>query len=234
MATFVLVHGSWHGGWCWKKLVPILRLSGHDVYTPTLTGMGDRSHLLAENVGLSIHILDIAALLHCEDLNHVILVGHSYGGMVISGAAELETERIERLVFLDAVIPKDNQSVDDIFPGTALHLRQQASSVNAPWCIPPRSPQDYGIVDPAEVLWIEQRLCPISILTYEERIRLVNAAAARVPRSYIWCKQHSLLRAIAAEAKASGYDYHELDSGHDAMMIAPAALAAILEKCAAT
>jgi pimeloyl-ACP methyl ester carboxylesterase len=232
MATFVLVHGSWHGGWCWKKLTPILRQHGHEVHTPTLTGMGDRQHLLAENVGLSIHAQDIAAFLYYEDLRDVVLVGHSYGGMVISGAAELEAERIKRLIFLDAVIPKDNQSIDDIFPGTVPHLRQQAISAGETWRIPPQSPQAYGVVDPVDALWMEQRLCPISILTYEERIRLVNPAAALLARSYIWCKLHNMLKAVAAQAKTDGYDYHELDASHDAMITAPAALAAILEICA--
>ena len=114
MATFVLVHGSCHGGWCWKKVTPLLRKYGHNVYTPTLTGLGERSHLVSRNIGLDTHILDIIQVLEYEDLSEVTLVDHSYGGLVIVGVAEVIPERIKHLVYLDAYIPQDNKSAFDI------------------------------------------------------------------------------------------------------------------------
>src|ERR671918_38912 len=114
MTTFVLVHGSCHGGWCWKKVTPLLRKYGHDVYFPTLTGLGERDHFLSKDIDLYTHIRDITQVLEYEDLNEVILVGHSYGGLVIGGVAEAVSERIKRLVYLDAYIPQDNKSAFDI------------------------------------------------------------------------------------------------------------------------
>ncbi len=117
MATFVLVHGSCHGGWCWKKVTPLLKRDSHVVYTPTLTGLGERSHLVSRDIGLDTHILDIIQVLEFENLNEVILVGHSYGGLVIGGVVEKVPERIMRLVYIDAYIPQDNKSAFDIIPG---------------------------------------------------------------------------------------------------------------------
>ncbi|MFZ0513905.1 MAG: alpha/beta fold hydrolase, partial [Candidatus Nitrosopolaris sp.] len=117
MATFVLVHGSCHGGWCWKRVTPLLSKDSHEVYTPTLTGLGERSHSVSRDIGLDTHIRDIIQVLEYENLNEVTLVGHSYGGLVIGGVAEKIPERIRRLVYLDAYIPQDNKSAFDIIPG---------------------------------------------------------------------------------------------------------------------
>ena len=110
MATFVLVHGSWHGGWCWQKVARLLRQPGHEVYTPTLTGLGERSHLATKKSGLELHIQDILNVLEFEDLHEVVLVGHSYAGLVITGVAERAPGRVARLVYLDAFIPHAGQS----------------------------------------------------------------------------------------------------------------------------
>src|SRR5437660_801825 len=110
MATFVLVHGAWHGGWCWRKLMPLLRSAGHAVWTPTLTGLGERAHLGNPDVGLSTHVQDVVNVLEYEDLSNVVLVGHSYGGMVITGVAHQMPGRLAHLVYLDAFVPKDGQS----------------------------------------------------------------------------------------------------------------------------
>lgn len=117
MATYVLIHGSCHGGWCWKKLTPLLGKIGHKVYTPTLTGLGERSHLVNRDIELDTHILDIIQMLEYEDLNDVILVGHSYGGLVIGGVTEKVPQRVRRLIYLDACIPQDNRSAFDLVPG---------------------------------------------------------------------------------------------------------------------
>src|SRR5262245_33712988 len=114
MATYVLVHGGAHGGWCYQKVARLLRTAGHEVYTPTLTGLGERSHLVSEKVDLDLHIRDIVAVLFYEDLRDVVLVGHSYGGMVITGVADRASDRIGRLVFLDAANPVNHQSLVDV------------------------------------------------------------------------------------------------------------------------
>ena len=111
MATYVLVHGAWHGGWCWQRVTPLLRAAGHEVLTPTLTGLGERSHLANSAIDLNTHIQDVVNVLEYEDLRKVILVGHSYGGMVITGVSERVPERLTHLVYLDAFVPRDGQSL---------------------------------------------------------------------------------------------------------------------------
>src|SRR5687768_18076653 len=119
MATFVLVHGAFVGGWCWRWVAPYLRGAGHDVYCPTLTGSGERVHLASPRVDLATHVEDVVNVLHYEDLRGVVLVGHSYGGMVITGAAERVSERLARLVYLDAFVPQDGQALADLLPPDA-------------------------------------------------------------------------------------------------------------------
>ena len=116
MATFVLVHPAWFGGWCWKKVSPLLRAQGHAVHTPTLSGLGERVHLARPEIGLDTHVDDVVNLLVYEDLHEVVLVSNSSGGMVITGAADRAPERIARLVYLDAFVPEDGQSLLDIIP----------------------------------------------------------------------------------------------------------------------
>src|SRR5215469_2989589 len=117
MATYVLVHGGGHGGWCYRRVARLLRAAGHEVYAPSLTGLGERSHLLSPQVDLDTHIRDVTSLLHYEDLTDVILVGHSYGGMVITGIADRAADRVGRLVYLDAANPKNGQSLVDVSGG---------------------------------------------------------------------------------------------------------------------
>ena len=104
--TYVLIHPAWFGGWCWKKLTPLLREQGHAVFTPTLTGLGERAHLARPEIGLEIHVRDIVSVIEYEDLRNVILVGNSSGGMVMTGVADYMPERIAQLVFLDAFVPR--------------------------------------------------------------------------------------------------------------------------------
>ena len=123
MATFVLVHGAWHGGWCWRFVRPLL--GGHDVYAPSLTGLGERKHLARADVDLDTHIADVVSLLEMEDLCDVVLVGHSYGGMVITGAADRAPERIGRLVYLDAFVPENGKcTLDYVVPERAAPIRE--------------------------------------------------------------------------------------------------------------
>src|SRR4051794_24598156 len=136
MATFVLVHGSWHGGWCWERLTPLLEAAGHVVYTPTLTGLGERADEATPDVGLMTHVQEIAALFESKDLRDVVLVGHSYAGMVITGVADAVDERIATLVYLDACVPQDGQGVMDILPGTRNFINM-ANITGDGWLVPP-------------------------------------------------------------------------------------------------
>ena len=135
MATFVLVHGAWHGGWCWQKVVPLLEAAGHEVYAPTLTGLAERAAELSPDVGLDTHIQDIVGLLVDKDLHGVILVGHSYGAMVITGVVDAVPERIAHLVYLDTFVPRDGESIADVVPLLRYVLRKQARAHGA---LPPR------------------------------------------------------------------------------------------------
>src|SRR5215813_9903475 len=129
MATFVLVHGAWHGGWCWQKVIPLLEAADHAVYAPTLTGLAERACELSPDVGLDTHIQDVVGLLQDKDLHEVILVGHSYGGMVITGVVDAVPERIAHLVYLDTFVPRDGESMVDVSPLVIrLLLRRQAQA----------------------------------------------------------------------------------------------------------
>jgi pimeloyl-ACP methyl ester carboxylesterase len=162
MTTFVLVHGSCHGGWCWKKVTPLLRKYGHDVYFPTLTGLGERSHLVSKDIDLYTHIRDVTQVLECEDLNEVILVGHSYGGLVIGGVAERIPERIKRLVYLDAYIPQDNKSAFDIEPGLETIYQERALKERGrEWLVASYEPKVWGVTNPNDISWMEIRLSPM-------------------------------------------------------------------------
>ena len=134
-ATFVLVHGAWHGGWCWKKVAALLRKEGFVVYAPTLSGLGERSHQLGPEIDLDVHIQDIVNVLEYEDLHHVILVGHSYAGMVITGVAGKAGNRIDQLVYLDAFLPENGKSLSDYVPAAPAENTPQDSDGN--WKVPP-------------------------------------------------------------------------------------------------
>lgn len=230
MATFLLVHGSWHGGWCWGRLVPLLRSRGHEVHAPTLTGLGERKHLLGRNVDLGTHGTDVAQILRYEDLSDVVLVGHSYGGMVITGVAEQAAPLISRLVYLDAFAPEDGQCAFDVVPELAPRLREAAETGGEGWLIPPPEPGDMGVTDPADASWIKPRLVPMPLRTHEQAVRLESAEAERLPRSYVRCTGSGTFATVAEGARARGWDYHELQTGHDAMITAPCELARLLVK----
>src|ERR1700690_1514418 len=150
MATFVLVHGSFHGGWCWQNVARLLRPSGHEVYAPTLTGLGERSHLATPKTGLELHIQDILQVLEYEDLHDVVLVGHSYAGLIITSVAEQVPQRVARLIYLDAFIPHEGKSAFDLMPGTEKQWAQTAVSQGDGWLVPPMSPMDMGITNPVD------------------------------------------------------------------------------------
>lgn len=158
MATFVLVHGAWHGGWCWRRVAEPLRREGHTVFTPTLTGVGDRAHLLAPNIDLVSHIRDVVAVLEAEELEKVVLCGHSYGGMVITGAADTVTSRVDTLVYLDAFLPEPGQAMVDLLPPE----RRQTilDSAEGSWMMPSPTAAFFKVQKPEDQAWVDRRTTP--------------------------------------------------------------------------
>lgn len=236
MTTYVLVHGGWHGGWCWKRVTPFLRDSGHTVYTPTLTGLGERSHLASPETNLSTHIQDILNLLWYEDLTDVILVGHSYSGMVITGVADAAPERIARLVYLDAFVPEDGQSLMAIFQPASSQEESPVTSMPDDWRVPyPHLERPFGITDESDCQWVRDKITPQPIQTLIEPINLPNAGGSTIPRTYIYLRPPDgqppetefVLFAERARTQPD-WTYHELVSGHDAMIIVPDAVARLL------
>jgi pimeloyl-ACP methyl ester carboxylesterase len=232
MATFVLVHGSFHGGWCWQKVARLLRQSGHEVYAPTLTGLGERSHLATPKTGLELHIQDILQVLEYEDLRDVVLVGHSYAGLVITSVAEHVPQRVARLIYLDAFIPHDGKSAFDLMPGTEKQWTQMAISQGEGWLVPPMSPMEMGITNPVDVAWTQSKLKPMPLLTHQQPFHMSLNQAGQLPRTYILCTQFGF-HTTAREAKNLGWDCFELETGHDAMITMPNELALTLNKAIA-
>ena len=236
MATFVLVHGAWHGGWCWRKVIPFLEAAGHAVYAPTLTGLAERAAELTPEVGLDTHIQDIVSLLEDKDLHGVILVGHSYGGMVITGAVDQAPERIAGLVYLDTFVPRDGDSMAGISPVIIWLLRRQTQGDG--WRIASRG--DYGVTTEPDRSWVLSNVTPQPLKTLLDRLHLKNPAIVSTKaRMHIECAsssfvsrlRHLLRRLLAPSAlppREAGWRLRQLRTGHDAMITAPRELADIL------
>ena len=238
MAIFVLVHGGGHGGWCYRDVATLLRAAGHEVYTPTLTGLSERKHLLSADTNLSTHITDIVNTLIYEDLRDVILVGHSYGGMVITGVADQAAERIQELVYLDAAHPRNGESLVDTAPEAMAFARSSSQIVDGIELV--MWPNDamvaaMGVTDPAGVAILRARMLPHPWKAFEEKLCFVNGdAALRIPRTNINCT--SALRHSSDEARAKQLDggrNFEIDTGHDLMMTEPRKVADMLLQVAA-
>lgn len=233
MATFVLVPGAWHGGWCWKKVRPLLTAAGHDVFTPSLTGLGEREHLASPEIGLDTHIQDIVGLLTYEDLREVILVGHSYGGMVIAPAAAIAAARVAQLVYLDAYIPTDGLSMWDLMPEDLRAARaESAVEWGEGWRIPPYSARDFGITAVTDQHWVDARLVPQPLKTFQQPVRFSNPAVAALPRTYISCAEGGgapeLVPFVRRAQAEEGWRYREIATCHAVMVTAPRDLAALL------
>lgn len=226
MANIVLIHGGWHGGWCWKKVAPLLRAAGHEVYTPTLTGLGDRSHLLSVDVTLDTHVQDIVALFEYEDIREAVLVGHSYGGIVMTAVADRVAERLAHLIYLDAFVPQHGQSLADLAdPAFFATMEARAHMEGDGWRVPAPPLERWGIRDEADALWMRPRIGPHPLNTFKQPVQLSNSAASLLPRTFVYCTDKPAGDSFAPFAKRlrqdAGWRYCELASGHDAMVTAP-------------
>lgn len=239
MATYVLVHGGAHGGWCYRKVAVRLRAAGHDVYTPTMTGVGERSHLVSPAVDLDLHIRDIAAVLHYDDLRDVILVGHSYGGMVITGVADRAADRVGRLVFLDAANPVNHQSLVDVSGPIILAVRPVGKVVDGVELVLLPSPDAgtlYGITDPDDLAWMADRLTGHPWKCFEQKLELTNEDALwAIPQYHIVCTSTLATRdpELMSKARTEGRLW-DIDTGHDLMITQPEAVADALLEIAAS
>ncbi|MFN8036790.1 MAG: alpha/beta hydrolase [Acidimicrobiia bacterium] len=235
MATYVLVHGGGHGGWCYQRVAGLLRAAGHDVYTPTLTGLGERAHLVSSDVDLELHVHDVVAVLHYEDLRDVILVGHSYGGMVITGVADRSADRVGRLVYLDAATPTNGQSLVDVAGPVIESVRPMGRVVDGVELVllpTPDAGRFYGVTDDDDVAWMADRLTGHPWQCFEQPLRLTNEAALwAIPQYHIVCTSTLATRdrGLMATARAAGRLW-DIDTGHDLMITEPEAVAnALLE-----
>jgi pimeloyl-ACP methyl ester carboxylesterase len=237
MANYILVHGGWHGAWCWYKVVPLLQAAGHHVYAPTLTGLGEQAALLTPEVGLDTHIQDVVNLIETQDLQQVILVGHSYSGMVITGVADSVPGRIAQLVYLDAVVPHDGQSMVDIGPFLGTILRREANKNGDGWRVNPpgeRRGRLYDVTEEPDLSLVRSKVTPQPLKTFTQPLHLTHPdAVAAIPHTYIECTRRGAIvwlmrRLMQGLPSGPGWNRRTLASGHDAMIIAPQALADLL------
>ena len=243
MATFVLVHGAWHGGWCWWKVEPLLRQSGGSVYAPSLTGMGERSHLAGyidpAAINLDLQIKDVWELLESEGLEEVILVGHAYAGMVITGVAEVCPQRLDHLVYVNGVVPRDGEAmVDqlDAVRGPDFTARVRAAIDNREEFLRPPSTVEeirrrWGITDPEDQSRVLPRLRPQSVASFAQPVRLGSSEALEISRSFILSRE-SGFDPVAERVRQSDWGLYQLDTGHDPMITKPREVAEILLRIA--
>jgi pimeloyl-ACP methyl ester carboxylesterase len=239
VATYVLVHGGGHGGWCYQRVARLLRAVGHEVYAPTLTGLGERAHLLRAGIDLDLHINDVVTLLHYENLHDVILVGHSYGGMVITGVADRAADRIGRLVYLDAANPVNGQSLVDVAGPIIEVTRPSGAMVDGVELVLLPSPEAgmfYGVTDPDDLAWMAERLTGHPWLCFEQKLNLTHEDALwAIPQFHIVCTSTLATRdpAMMEQARTDGRLW-DIDTGHDLMITEPEAVTEALLQVAAS
>lgn len=226
------MHGAWHGGWCWRRVGDRLQQAGHRVFAPTLTGVGERRHLLSAAVDLETHIQDILGVLEAEELENVILVGHSYAGLVISGVAARAKRRIRQLVYQDALLAEDGQSWADAFaPDIAEARRKGATVTDGVKTLPPPDPGIYGFADPADTEWVRRRMTPHPYAAFEQKSRLNGPLGSGLPRLYIDCTTPPIAALATIKDRYRGradWPFVEMRTGHDAMLSAPEEFARLL------
>jgi pimeloyl-ACP methyl ester carboxylesterase len=232
MATFVIVHGAWSGAHAWRWVRPLLREAGHEVFTPALTGLGERAHLATPATDLGTHVADVAAVLYFEDLSDVVLVGHSYGGMVISGVADTRPQRIAQLVYLDADVPEDGDCEFDFVPADERAGYEEAARTRGDgWKVPPPFPDPLPPGLPPEVVWGVARMVPMPLRTMSQPLRL-SPPRPVLPRTYVYCTEgkegeYPMPRLEQIRADPS-WRFVELAANHVAHVTAPEKLAATL------
>lgn len=233
MSTFVLVHGAWHGGWCYKRVAQLLRKAGHEVYTPTLTGLGERSHLMSRAVNLDTHIQDVVNVIRWEELSDIVLCGHSYGGQVISGVADKVPEKIRSLVYLDAFVPENGDSLTDhVDPNMKAAFLDDVKNNGDGYLMSPIPAAAVFNVNERAAAWVDQMCVKHPLVCFEQKIALTGALERVQQHTYVlaanWGPPQPFV-AIAERLKnAPGWKVVSLPCGHDVMLDMPKETANIL------
>jgi pimeloyl-ACP methyl ester carboxylesterase len=229
---FMVCHGAWSAGWAWKKLHPLMQAAGHRLVTPTYTGLGERAHLANPSIDLETHITDVLNVIRYEDLHDIVLLGHSYGGMVATGVADRVRDRIRQLIYLDAFVPRDGQSLLDLNEQARQSMRDRVKSGDG-WRVPPNpTPPD---TSPADLAWVSERRVDMPIKCFEQGLKLGDEP--KMPRSYIYATRITPADTFGPFAKRArsepGWGYHEIDASHSPNVTAPEALMGVLDKIVA-
>lgn len=241
--NFVLVHGAWHGGWCWRRVTQALQLDHHKVYPVTLTGLGERAHLLSPSINLDTHIDDVISAIEVEELSEVILAVHSYAGMIGTAVADRVPKRIKHLVYVDAVLPKPGESWSSTQSAATQQQRLAAAQASTRFSFPPPDPEVFGLHD-ADREWVKRRQTPHPGNTYQAPLNFDMQRVAAVPRTYVSCTQPALATIDPSRLRAKdpkfwdgawlpNSKFVEIPTGHDPMISDPHALTKILLDCAA-
>lgn len=234
MTQFVLVHGAWHGAWCWKKVLPILRAAGHEVHAVSLTGVGERAHLLNADINLRTHIEDVLAVIRAEELTDVILVGHSYAGMVITGVADELLKNtihpLKHLVYLDAVTPHNGESWSSRHTPETRAARIASAAEEGGLALPVSDAAVFGLTGD-DLHWVNRRMTPHPIGVYQDVLHFNAPRLAQLPRTFIDCTSPALKTIAVMRERVRTEPYWnvvEIETGHDAMISAPAPLCHVL------
>ena len=228
--TFLLCHGAWSGGWAWKKMHPLMVQAGHRLVAPTYTGLGERSHLASPAIDLETHIQDVLNVIAFEDLSDIVLLGHSYGGMVATGVADRARERVTQLIYLDAFVPRDGQSLFDLNESGREPMRKAAAAADG-YRIPPNPPP--SDTAQADLDWLNARRVAMPVKCFETKLKLGHGEPA-MPRSYIYCTRTppgDVFGQFAKRTKSEeGWRYFELDASHAPNVTGPEALMGALNE----
>ena len=232
--TFVLVHGAWHGGWCWRRVTDLLTARGHEVFAPTLTGLGDRSHLASLPIDLSTQIEDVVRAMQFEDLSNVVLVGHSYGGFVISGVAERLEKSIKSIVFLDAFVPDNGMSLSDYWPPDRKKLFEEMAASTG-WKTIPAPSAAFFKVNEKDQAWADSKSVPHPYPCFTEKARLTGARERIVKKAYVRAAEYTSTYFSMFYEKYKNdpaWRTYAVPCGHDVMIDMPQRLVDILEEVA--
>lgn len=229
--TFVLLHGGRHGGWCWQQVARRLRAAAHDVYTPTLTGLGERSHLNGPHIGLETHVRDLISVFEWEDITDAVLVAHSYGGIVATAAMEEIADRVRVLVYVDALMPRTGESMFSIIGPAAAQVRiDRAADEGEGWYIAPTDASYWGVTDPDDIAWVNSKVSPQPIKTYQDAVACAERAWQH-PAMFIECRPSAMEPLTNPRERAKvdpSFHYHVMDAAHDVMVTAPDELTELL------
>ena len=221
---FLLIHGAWHGGWVWNEISEILRYQRYSVSTPTLTGLGEKKHLLSSKITIETFIEDVVNHIIFENLNNIILVGHSFAGSVISGVADRLKDRIQKLIYFDAMILIDGQKPFDITPKETVEQRiELAKKFGNNISIPAPSANAFGVFDIKKSLLLEEKLTPHPLSAFQSKLILKNEVGNGIPLSYIFCTKpiYKSLESSREVVRKMKWPIFELNAGHDAMLTHP-------------